>query len=35
MIDREELNDQERAVCEQGGGYVILSDSLFSGLQWK
>lgn len=35
MVDREELSENERAACDRGGGYVILSDTVYAGLQWK
>lgn len=34
MIDREELSDSEREVCENGGGYVPMSEMVYSALQW-
>lgn len=35
MIDREELNDSERALCEAGGGHFVMSDMVYTLLQWK
>jgi hypothetical protein len=35
IVDRDELSDGERAVCERGGGYVILSDFVFGLIRWS